>query len=96
MIDVAQVRARAWAAYTASWSPASSGLGDFDAGPHRLTSQLAAAIFSIPAQKGLEDSAWASKPRAVPAPRLHDPIIQSPETGFSRASTTRARLEEAT
>jgi chorismate synthase len=93
MIDVAKVQGESLGGiYRVVVTGLIPGLGDFDAGPHRLTSQLAAAIFSIPAQKGLEFGLGFEATRR-PGSQVHDPIIQSPETGFSRASNNAGGLE---
>lgn len=68
------------------------GLGDFDSGPSRLTSQLGAALFAIPAIKGVEFGlgfAMASQQGSA----VHDAITHTKKHGFSRASNNAGGLE---
>lgn len=68
------------------------GLGGYASPSERLTSRLGAAIFSIPAIKGLEfglgfDSA------ALPGSQVHDEIVYSSEEGISRRTNRAGGLE---
>ncbi|MCH4184087.1 MAG: chorismate synthase [Eggerthellaceae bacterium] len=68
------------------------GLGDFDAGPNRLTGQLASAVFSIPAIKGVEFGlGFAAAARG--GSEVHDPITRTDKDGFSRATNNAGGLE---
>lgn len=68
------------------------GLGDFASGPERLTSRIGAALFSIPAIKGVEfGMGFASASQQGSA--VHDPIIHTKKHGFSRASNNAGGLE---
>ena len=68
------------------------GLGGYESGNERLTSQLGAALFSIPAIKGVEFGlGFASATRDGSA--VHDPITQTKKRGFSRASNNAGGLE---
>ncbi len=67
------------------------GLGDYTAGPKRLTSQLGAAIFSIPAMKGVEFGIGFEAGRR-PGSKVHDPIKLG-KSGFTRASNNAGGLE---
>ena len=68
------------------------GLGDFAAGPDRLTSKLGAALFGIPAIKGVEFGlGFAAAQR--PGSEVHDPIAQTDESGFVRKSNNAGGLE---
>lgn len=68
------------------------GLGSFASGPERLSSKLGAALFSIPAIKGVEIGlgfAAASQQGSA----VHDAITQTKRRGFSRASNNAGGLE---
>ena len=68
------------------------GLGGFESGSERLTSQLAGALFSIPAIKGVEFGlGFASA--ALNGSDVHDPITHTKKHGFSRASNNAGGLE---
>ncbi len=68
------------------------GLGGFESGPERLNSQLAAALFSIPAIKGVEFGlGFASA--ALNGSDVHDAITHTKKHGFSRASNHAGGLE---
>lgn len=69
-----------------------TGLGDFSSGPERLTSQLGAAVFSIPAIKGVEFGIGFEAARRNGS-AVHDPITQTRKDGFSRASNNAGGLE---
>ncbi len=67
-------------------------LGGFETGSERLTSLLGAALFSIPAIKGIEFGlgfAAAKKPGS----EVHDEIILDEKRGFLRASNNAGGLE---
>ena len=67
------------------------GLGSYAAGPDRLTSRIGAALFSIPAMKGVEFGLGFEAARRVGS-RVHDPIVL--ENGeFTRASNNAGGLE---
>ena len=67
------------------------GLGDYTAGPKRLTSQLGGALFSIPAIKGAEFGiGFAAAKR--PGSQVHDPIRLG-KGGFTRTSNNAGGLE---
>lgn len=68
------------------------GLGDFDSGPDRLTSKLGAALFSIPAIKGVEFGMGFSAAAHVGS-EVHDPILQNDREGFTRESNNAGGLE---
>ena len=68
------------------------GLGSYASGQGRLTSQLGAAVFAVPAIKGVEfglgfNAAYGS------GAQVHDPITQTKKHGFSRASNNAGGLE---
>ncbi|MEG0322989.1 MAG: chorismate synthase [Raoultibacter sp.] len=68
------------------------GLGGYATPNDRITSRIGAALFSIPAIKGVEFGigfAAASKVGSA----VHDPIIHSAQDGFSRASNNAGGLE---
>lgn len=68
------------------------GLGDFCAGPERLTSKLGAAVFSIPAIKGVEFGLGFEAARREGS-QVHDPITHSEKDSFTRASNNAGGLE---
>lgn len=68
------------------------GLGDFASGPERLTSQLGAAVFSIPAIKGVEFGI-GFEAASRNGSQVHDPITQTRKDGFSRSSNNAGGLE---
>lgn len=68
------------------------GLGDFASGQERLTGQLAAALFGIPAIKGVEFG-LGFESAALPGSRVHDPITQSRHDGFRREGNNAGGLE---
>lgn len=53
------------------------GLGSYQSGLERLTSRLGAALFSIPAIKGVEFGLGFAAGR-LPGSRVHDPILPAP------------------
>jgi chorismate synthase len=70
------------------------GLGGYSSGPERLTSRLGAALFSIPAMKGVEFGLGFEAARR-PGSKVHDPIV--PAAGnwgrFGRSSNHAGGLE---
>lgn len=68
------------------------GLGTYVRGVDRLTSRLGAAIFSIPAMKGVEFGIGFEATRR-PGSQVHDPIILDSKRGFSRSSNNAGGLE---
>lgn len=68
------------------------GLGDFDSGPDRLTSKLGAALFGIPAIKGVEFGLGFEASRRVGS-KVHDPILHSEKEGFTRRGNNAGGLE---
>ncbi len=69
-----------------------AGLGGFDSGPARLTSQLGAALFSIPAIKGVEFG-MGFEAASRYGSEVHDPITQTKKHGFSRSTNNAGGLE---
>lgn len=67
------------------------GLGSYATGPDRLTSRLGAALFSIPAIKGVEFGLGFEAARR-PGSQVHDPI-ELIEGEFTRASNNAGGLE---
>lgn len=67
------------------------GLGSYAAGPDRLTSRIGAALFSIPAMKGVEFGLGFEATRRVGS-RVHDPIVLENDE-FTRASNNAGGLE---
>ena len=68
------------------------GLGSYASGPERLTSRLGAALFSIPAIKGVEFGMGFAA-AACPGSEVHDPIAYSEERGYYRTSNNAGGLE---
>jgi chorismate synthase len=73
------------------------GLGSYHSGPERLTSRLGAALFSIPAIKGVEFGLGFGAAR-LPGSEVHDPIVPrrggtGPNGRFDRASHRSGGLE---
>lgn len=68
------------------------GLGSYASGPARLTSRIGAALFSIPAIKGVEFGMGFAA-AAKPGNEVHDPIAHDPERGFYRTSNNAGGLE---
>ena len=54
------------------------GLGSYASGPERLTARLAAALFAVPAIKGVEFGLGFAG-AAMPGSAVHDPIVHAPE-----------------
>ncbi|MGN0302486.1 MAG: chorismate synthase [Anaerotardibacter sp.] len=67
-------------------------LGDFATGYNRLTSKLGAALFSIPAIKGVEFGLGFEAARR-PGSKVHDEIILDEKNGFMRSSNNCGGLE---
>lgn len=68
------------------------GLGSFASGRARLTSKIGAALFSIPAIKGVEFG-MGFLSAAKPGDEVHDPIAYTAERGFFRTSNNAGGLE---
>ena len=71
------------------------GLGSYQSGPGRLTSILGAALFSIPAIKGVEFGLGFEAGR-LPGSKVHDPIVPAPAGSprrFARSSNGCGGLE---
>lgn len=68
------------------------GIGGYATPTERLTSRIGAALFSIPAIKGVEFGLGFAA-AASPGSKVHDPITQSSKDGFSRASNNAGGLE---
>ena len=69
-----------------------SGLGGYATAGERITSRIAAALFSIPAIKGVEFGLGFEAAR-LPGSHVHDPIRLEPGIGFTRASNNAGGLE---
>lgn len=67
------------------------GLGSYTAGPERLTSRLGAALFSIPAIKGVQFGLGFKAAERFGS-SVHDPIVVA-DGAFSRASNNAGGLE---
>lgn len=68
------------------------GIGGFATPAERLTSRIGAALFSIPAIKGVEFGMGFAAAASVGS-KVHDPIVHSSKDGFSRASNNAGGLE---
>ena len=68
------------------------GLGTYASGPDRLTSRLGAALFSIPAIKGVEFGLGFEAARRRGS-AVHDPIVLDSGRGFTRTSNNAGGLE---
>lgn len=68
------------------------GLGGYATAGERITSRVAAALFSIPAIKGVEFGLGFEAAK-LPGSKVHDPILLDPGTGFTRASNNAGGLE---
>lgn len=68
------------------------GLGGYATPTDRLTSQLGAALFSIPAVKGVEFGLGFESARRFGSD-VHDAIVQYPSEGFSRETNNAGGLE---
>ena len=67
------------------------GLGDYASGPSRLTSQLGAALFAVPAIKGVEFGIGFEAATRCGS-QVHDPIVLSGRK-FTRTSNNAGGLE---
>ena len=67
-------------------------LGTFATGRERLTSKLGAALFSIPAIKGVEFGAGFAA-AASRGSQVHDEIALDPKSGFTRTTNNAGGLE---
>lgn len=68
------------------------GIGGYATPSERLTSRIGAALFSIPAVKGVEFGMGFAAAASVGS-KVHDPIIHNAKDGFSRASNNAGGLE---
>ena len=68
------------------------GLGGYAGAGNRLTSRIGAALFSIPAIKGVEFGLGFEAARR-PGSEVHDPILLDASLGFTRASNNAGGLE---
>lgn len=68
------------------------GLGGYATADERLTARLAAALFSIPAIKGVEFG-LGFQAASLPGSHVHDEIRLDPKFGFTRASNNAGGLE---
>lgn len=68
------------------------GLGGYATAGDRLTSQLGAALFSIPAIKGVEFGLGFEAARR-PGSQVHDPIVLDEQAGYVRSSNNAGGLE---
>jgi len=68
------------------------GLGGYATAGERMTSRIAAALFSIPAIKGVEFG-LGFEAASTPGSLVHDPIELVPGVGFTRASNNAGGLE---
>ncbi len=68
------------------------GLGGYASADERMTSRIAAALFSIPAIKGVEFGLGFQAAR-LPGSHVHDPIKLDPSLGFTRTSNNAGGLE---
>lgn len=68
------------------------GLGGYATAGDRMTSRIAAALFSIPAIKGVEFG-LGFKAASLPGSQVHDPIQLEAGQGFTRSSNNAGGLE---
>ena len=68
------------------------GLGGYAQADTRITSRIGAALFSIPAVKGVEFGLGFEAARRTGS-HVHDPIVADGQTGFTRASNNAGGLE---
>ena len=68
------------------------GVGGYATAGERLTSHIGAALFSIPAIKGVEFGLGFEAARR-PGSQVHDPIIVDRKAGFTRAGNNAGGLE---
>ena len=93
MIDVARVKGESLGGtFRVVATGLVPGLGDFASGPERLTSKLGAAMFSIPAIKGVEFG-LGFEAAGREGSRVHDPIVHTDGGGFSREGNNAGGLE---
>ena len=69
-----------------------AGLGGYASAHERMTGRIGAALFSIPAIKGVEFG-LGFEAAALPGSHVHDPIQLDPVFGFTRASNNAGGLE---
>ena len=68
------------------------GLGGYASASSRLTSQIGAALFSIPAIRGVEFG-MGFETGTLSGSKVHDPIVYSSEEGYGRLSNNAGGLE---
>lgn len=68
------------------------GLGGYASAGERLTGRIGAALFSIPAIKGVEFGVGFDAAKR-PGSEVHDPILLDKKKGFTRASNNAGGLE---
>ena len=68
------------------------GLGGYATAGERMTSRIAAGLFSIPAIKGVEFGLGFQAAK-LPGSHVHDEIKLEPSAGFTRASNNAGGLE---
>lgn len=68
------------------------GLGGYATADERMTSRIGAALFSIPAIKGVEFGLGFEAAR-LPGSNVHDPIVLDQQHGFVRSSNNAGGLE---
>ena len=68
------------------------GLGGYASADERMTGRIAAALFSIPAIKGVEFG-LGFQAAQLPGSRVHDEIVLDPSLGFTRAGNNAGGLE---
>ena len=68
------------------------GVGGYATGRDRLTSQLGAAVLSIPAIKGVEFGLGFQAAK-LPGSKVHDEIMLDPKHGFTRGGNNAGGLE---
>ena len=68
------------------------GVGGYATGRDRLTSQLGAAVLSIPAIKGIEFGLGFQAAK-LPGSKVHDEITLDPKRGFTRGGNNAGGLE---
>ena len=68
------------------------GLGGYATAADRLTGRIGAALFSIPAIKGVEFGIGFESAKK-PGSQVHDPIALDPKKGFTRTSNNAGGLE---
>lgn len=67
------------------------GLGSYASGPDRLTSRIGAALFGIPAMKGVEFG-MGFRVASLPGDQVHDPIVHD-DAGYGRQGNNAGGLE---